>query len=444
MARRISALLLAFALLLFCGCGQQPSSKDMVHPIRFYYKVTDDRYEATGQAMECEWFETQGHKDDYPWILNAYFDGPSGQQLLAPFPKSLELLSVQRDGESLRVNVSEELSQLSGIDLTMACSCITLTCLELDGIETVSITANGASMDGRMAVIMTREDLLLEDAGSDDTSMYYLLYFSDTDNRYLISEQLRVENDHVSLTQLLLHGLLQGPGDSGLAQTIPMDTEVRNIQIDAGVCHLDLSRAFLENAPKTELAQRMTILSLTNTLTQLDEIDSLVLYLEGMRLDRYGALDLSEPLTFDSAAVGPARTSLNERDMDIYLYSGDREILSKVPVRVRQTPDKLAVESVLLELLAYGRRNGYNTAIPVEAKLLELYTEENTCVVVLSQDSVDNTDSLERMFRSIWATVLASGDYEAVRVAVEGYAPNEAYAHLFAAVTWDDSWFSSP
>ncbi len=444
MARRIAALFFGLLLLLIPGCGKQPAIKDMVCPIKFYYKVTDDRYESTGEALDWLLFEAAGHEKDYFWILNAYFDGPSDESLLAPFPNSLELLTVQQDDTNLRVNVSDELSQLSGIDLTLACSCITLTCLEMEGIESVTITANGSPLDGKHAVVMDKGDILLEDSGSDDSAVHYLLYFSDTDNRYLISEEFRVEDEGASLPHLLLQGLIQGPDGTGLAQTVPMETVIRNIQVDEGVCNLDLSRAFLDNAPKTELAQRMTILSITNTLTQLDEIDSLILYLDGMRLERYGVLDLSAPLTFDAAAVGPARTSLNERDLDIYLYSGEREFLSGIPVRVRQSPDKLPVELALLELLSYGSRNGYNSAIPAETELVKLYTDQNTCVVVLSQAAGVNENSMERMFRGIWATVLAAGDYEAAQIMIDGYTPDEDNAHLFNAVTWDDSWFAYP
>ncbi len=440
MVRRITAIALILSFLLLWGCGTQSPEKEMGSPIKFYYKVSDDRFGTTKQATEFELFDAVGHETDYSWILEAYFNGPSSQELLAPFPKSMRLISAQREDSVLRVNLSEELSRLTGIDLTVACSCITLTCLELEGIETVTITANGRSMDGKYAISMSREDLLLEDFGATDMASTYRLYFSDTENRYLIAEELTIDDGATSVAYDLLQKLIEGPVDAGLAQTVPLETEVLNLEIQDGICNLELSNAFLDNAPKTEPAQRMTVLSITNTLTQLDGINSLVLYVEGARLERYGMLDLGQPLTYDEDAVGPARTNLNELDMDLYLYNGTGDKLSKVPARVRQSADKLVAELTLQKLLEYGNRNGYSSGIPTETELVEMYVEQGVCVVVLSQAVLSEQESPEQGFRAVWATVLSAGEYDSVQIQVENYSPTEDELYLFEAKQWDDGW----
>lgn len=91
---------------------------------------------------------------------------------------------------------------------------------------------------------------------------------------------------------------------------------------------MDLSGEFLTNAPQTALAQRMTILSLTNTLTQLDDVDSVVLYAEGQPLTQYGMMDLSQPgLPMKREQLGLVRKSLNEFDADLVPGGGRQRLV---------------------------------------------------------------------------------------------------------------------
>ena len=95
---------------------------------------------------------------------------------------------------------------------------------------------------------------------------------------------------------------------------MPLGTALLGLEVSDGICAVDLSQEFLEHAPQTALAQRMTILSLTNTLTQLDTIDALVLYAGGQPLSRYGSVDLSQPMTYEGGEqlvrYAPASTNL--------------------------------------------------------------------------------------------------------------------------------------
>ena len=147
------------------------------------------------------------------------------------------------------------------MDLTLACACITLTCLELPGVESVSISAQGSQLAGQQALTMSREDLLLEDLGASLISADYILYFSDTDNRYLIGQTIQVDREQENLPAYLVERLIGGPDEAGLAETMPLGTRLLGVEVVDGVCSVNLSAEFLENAPRTDLAQRMTILS---------------------------------------------------------------------------------------------------------------------------------------------------------------------------------------
>lgn len=437
---RIMALLLVLSLLFACGCTHNPAESDLEAPIRFYYKVTDEGYGTTCSAIDFELYDAEGHETMYGQILDAYFLGPQQDGLVAPFPKATSLRVAWLDGETMHIDLSDSFGTLSGIDLTLACSCITMTCLQFPGVETVTIRSLGKLLDGKDTITMSADSLILEDLGPVSTTSSYQLYFSDTDNRYLIAEELQLDLSQEELPRYLLDCLLQGPEGSGLAQTVPLNTVVRELGITDGVCNVDLSAEFLRNSPKTELARRMTILSLTNTLTQLEGIESLVLYVDGERLSSYGAMDLTAPLTFEAAAVGPARISLNELDADLYLYTGEGELLSRIPTRVRQSADKLVAEQVLDALLDKEEQNGYRTYIPEGTGVVDVYLERKTCVVVLTPEFLGAERSLEKAARVICSTIMATDEYKAVKIQVEGIPDELLPEYLTQPMVWDSSW----
>lgn len=442
MVRRIMALFLLVPLILLTGCHVEMQNESG-ESVRFYYLVTDARLETGEGPADWELFDIQGHETDYEWILANYFAGPSTEGLTAPFPKTTSLISVEVLDGVAYVNASKELAQLTGIDVTIACSCITMTCLQLEGIESVVIRADGWDLNGRHMVSMNADSLILEDGSDNINTQTYMLYFSNTDNRYLIAEELLLDTPREKLPEYLLNRLIAGPGETGLAHTVPSGTKVQKLEVFEGICNVDFSGEFLADAPKTELAQRMTILSITNTLTQLEEIQQLVIYVDGTRLERYGFMDLSLPLSFEAGAIGPARISLNELDADLFLCVGQEgNLLFRLPTRVRQTAEKASVELILDALLECVPQNGYHNPIPSGTRLLSVRTEGDICTVELSEEFLVDGQPPAMAVRAICATVVNAEDCDAVQIVVAPGEQDETPLVL-ELLTPDPSWYAA-
>ena len=87
--------------------------------------------------------------------------GPESPELTAPIPAGIALRSWRVEGTVLTLDLSEAYNGLSGVELTLADSCIVLTLCQLKGVESVYLTVEGRPRPFRDQ-IMTASDFLLD------------------------------------------------------------------------------------------------------------------------------------------------------------------------------------------------------------------------------------------------------------------------------------------
>ncbi len=161
MRKRMILVLLVALLLSGCGFGS-----GLREPVNFYYPQTQEAIAADG-ALEGyilpEPRESAGHSGDLEYLLSLYLAGPTQETLRSPFPTGTRLVSITQTEGSLVINMNERFSQLSGIDLTLACACICTTCFDLTDVNQITITAPAAGLYPEVEMTMTRDSLTLVD-----------------------------------------------------------------------------------------------------------------------------------------------------------------------------------------------------------------------------------------------------------------------------------------
>lgn len=146
-------------LLLLCGCEK---TQELQTPVTFYYPSNEVSYDIGCSFIEQEIREgaQMGSAEN---IMHVYLAGPENDQLCSPFPAGLQLLGMRKDGQTVYLTFNQTLASLSNLDLTLACSCITLTCLDLTGAQQVCIDAENSLLAGQKSIKMDRSSLLLTD-----------------------------------------------------------------------------------------------------------------------------------------------------------------------------------------------------------------------------------------------------------------------------------------
>ena len=154
MKRRI---VLAFLLcLILTGCGQL--GERIKEPVTFYYLRAEYQYSTEFGVIGSEEREASGHRDNLSYLLALYLIGPSGEELVSPIPRGIRFLSVEQVDRMITLNLSDTSAVLTDAEYSLACACLTLTCLDLIGTDAVTINS------GARSVTMTRENLILYDS----------------------------------------------------------------------------------------------------------------------------------------------------------------------------------------------------------------------------------------------------------------------------------------
>ena len=230
--------------------------------MKFYYKTSDASYGDGQGATDYELRETYGHESDYVWVLTEYLKGPISQKLTAPFQRSVSIVSAGA------VRVSAAAADDPGAGEPVRRRSHRRLCLHYPDLPGVSGSRSGVHSCGGQQIGWKNRDSF-----KPEQSFYWrtaapawstrpiCCTFSDTDNRYLIGEKISVGEGQENLPDYLVHRLLEGPTEPSLAETMPLGTTLLGLEVTEGICAINLSREFLDHAPQTALAQRMTILS---------------------------------------------------------------------------------------------------------------------------------------------------------------------------------------
>ena len=164
--KRIICMVLCLMLLAACvGC--QKEGQPGGNSIAFYYPNAQLSYQASSAAITPE-YRTFHQWENWAQVLNIYLGGPETMGYDTPFPAGLRVVKTVMENDTVYVTVSQELTSLTGLELTIACSCLAMTTLELTGAKTVVLRATDGLLGGQKSMTMDKNTLLLLDTAQEE------------------------------------------------------------------------------------------------------------------------------------------------------------------------------------------------------------------------------------------------------------------------------------
>ena len=435
------AVLLALVAAAACASGQPAAENTMT----FYYLAADGEaaYRSDSGILAGEVRNLDALPETYAEILNAYFDGPEDPALRSPFPSGLRCLETSLDETVLTVILSEQYDALAGVDASVVTGCIVTTLAQFPEITGVCLETRQDDSSSREAQVLSTTDFVFLDLGAVNTETTVRLYFSDANGRYLVpAERQQYFESAEEIPEYVVRQLIAGPTEDGMLPTMPEGTTLRDVSLaDNGVCAVDLSSEFYYNRPMTGLMERMTVLSLVNSLTELEPVKSVRILVEGEPVTTYTCMDLNRNLVRDASAIDMVREGLNEIDATIYVRGSSPSRLVPVPVAIRPQGQDVAAEMLLQMLTDFTEINGLTNPLPEGTMLHSAEIRNGVCTADFSWSLMVSSGSAveERLaVQSITETLLSLDEVRAVRITINGSDTGFRYYPLERLYTADD------
>jgi germination protein M len=159
------------------------------------------------------------------------------------------------------------------------------------------------------------------------------LYFANEDNTKLMLEIRYVDSVDIkksasNMATAIINELIKGPSDdTQFKRTVPAEAKLRSpVSIKNRVATVDFSKEFKTKHPGGKDAEKMTIYSIVNSLTELEEIEKVKFLIDGKEQQEYLGnfkFDALFPRSTQLISKDKAETTIETEDNDLVLEEND-------------------------------------------------------------------------------------------------------------------------
>jgi len=298
---------LLFAVTFISGCISQSVNKTQtaesdISSVSVYY-IRENSADLVAESINVP---DTSKKGQIKFLIEQLINPPSGK--ISPLCDGTELRSVSIKNEIAVIDFSEEFLKDDDLKKTLAPVAVAKTLCSLSFISGTHIFVEGqeaTGADGKPLGILRESDLVLgSDTPAKQGETVLTLYFSDDSAEFLVPERRTVEiaaGDTVEKN--IINELLKGPQQSGHFKTISSETKLLSIETKNNVCFVNFSKEFVDKHSGGTSAERLTIYSIVNSLTELNTIDKVQFLIEGKKREEFVHMVLNEPIVRETSIV---------------------------------------------------------------------------------------------------------------------------------------------
>ncbi len=239
-------------------------------------------------------------------IVDEYASGPKNSNSGLILPPEIKIADKRYMDSTAYIDLGEGYNSLAPNLKVLCTGALVYTLTDLSFINNVCISVEGVPVTDNKGetFVMNRENVRnnpsIDPEKTDRQTVK--LYFADNSGK-LVAEERSIEvKQSLTLENQIVEQLIAGPKRSSLSPTIPSSTQIKDIKTEDGICYVNLTQAFIRNtSPSTE---KITIYSIVNSLTELDNVKKIQFLIEGEKLSEYGGdIDFSKPFERDSSLI---------------------------------------------------------------------------------------------------------------------------------------------
>ena len=267
------------------------------------------------------------------------------------------------------------------------------------------------------------------------------IYLLDSHNMVSLTNIMVSGEDIETKAKDLIEALIQGSTKedqipNGFKSIIPTDTKLLNIKLENNILKIDFSKEILE--VKKDLEEKM-IEALTYTLTSIDGIDGIIIYVEGNILNKLPQTNINLPSTLDrNFGINKEYDITSSKDITsvtTYYVSKNNNEYYYVPVTKYLNDDREKIKIVIEEL---GSSSIYNTNLMSflndNVKLLSVEQIEDTLNLNFNEYIYSNLDTKEILEEVIYTICLSIEDNYDVNQIVFNVNNEEIYKSVLKSI----------
>lgn len=220
---------------------------------------------------------------------------------------------------------------------------------------------------------------------------------------------------------LIMDGKGESKVPSGFRSILPSDTKILSISYDSDnkLVKVNFSKELLDVNEKYE--QKM-VEAIVFTLTSIDEVEKVIIYVEGDILTKLPKTGLNLPSTLDRSYGINKQYDINSRNnitgTTVYYIDKHNDNIYYVPV-TKYTNDTREKISIIIDELAtsYTYNTGLMSYLNANTKLLAVEKEENKLKLFFNSyifEDFDNKNILEEVVNTITYSVYDNYDVDEV------------------------------
>ena len=306
--KRLFIFLLAAAMLFAAACGGGASAEPGDGEYYIYYIEQD----ITG--IDCEIASADGEDGSADLILTLLArmqELPESQELICAMDSTVEVQKAEYATDTtVYVYFNSAYSEMDSTREILCRAAIVKTLTQLESVDYVGFYINGQPLtDTSGTIALMTADSFVDDTGDDTADLQRVemtLYYTDsTGSRLVAVEKTVIAGSSKAVEELVIEQLIAGVESETVYATLPATVSLLSISVKSGVCYVNLSSEFIDDALDVEAY--IPVYSIVDSLTELSNISKVQISIEGSaNIVFKDIVSLSQPLERDLSYVGSA------------------------------------------------------------------------------------------------------------------------------------------
>lgn len=224
--------------------------------------------------------DESGSQERMEQLLERLLQGPEDETLSSVIPAGTTLLSVRYNGVLATVDLSNQYSALSGVELTLADYAITQTLTQLPEVMLVKVTVRGKEIPYRSGRILSQRDILFSPKEDVVSNVEAMLYFLDEEGTFIPTMETLNLYEGDTQVSAVVRALENGPQSKELLPVIPPDFRVRAVWQVENECYVNFSSKQLESL-ENESDYDTMCQGLEKSLSSLETVEKVNFLIDG-------------------------------------------------------------------------------------------------------------------------------------------------------------------